>query len=282
MRKVVISALLLAASAPAMAQTAWGIWNNGTAGQTIVNFAVNTPGVFNTVGPTGIAATSFINSLDFGATGSNLYLATNDATNFLYDVSMITGAASNPRGSGLSGTDRMGDLSYDHFNGRMLGVGTPGVAGGGGRLYQIDLATGAATNLGTINGFTEGFTVSLAVRPSDGMIFAHGVETDRWYQIDPNTLNATPLGLLGWNTNFGQGASFDPASGTLYHAMLTIDGGNQNRLATIDTVTGLPTFIGTLGGPSLTQIGDIAFQIPAPGAFALLGGASVLLLRRRR
>lgn len=274
-------ALVLAISVQASAQTAYGIWNNGVGGQqTIVTFSVGTPSVFNVVGPTGILSTgAFVNSLDFNGSG-NLFLATNAATNFLHDVNPVTGIATNARGSGLAAGDALGDLSYDHFTGRMLGIGTPGAAGGGARLYEINTTTGVATNLGAIGNFTEGFTVSLAVRPSDGLIFAHGIETDRWYTINPGTLAATQLNPLGVDTNFGQGASFGP-NGVLYHAMLTTTGGNQNRLASIDQTTGLPTFIGTLGGPALTQVGDIAFIIPEPATMSVLVLAGLALVRRR-
>lgn len=271
--------VILGASAPVLAQTAWGNWSNAPTPNTIIRFNVNTPGTFVPVGPTGIPSTSFINSLDFNGAG-NLFLATNAATGFFFDVNQVTGAATNPRGSGLSGTDTLGDMSWDHFSGRMLGVGTPGAAGGGGRLYQINTTTGVATNLGTIQGFTEGFTVSLAVRPSDGRIFAHGIETDRWYSIDPGTLVATQLGPLGVDTNFGQGASFAD-TGVLYHAMLSVTGGNMNRLASINTTTGAPTFLGTLG-VGLTQVGDIAFVIPEPGMLSAVALAGLALVRRRR
>jgi hypothetical protein len=92
--------------------------------------------------------------------------------------------------------------------------------------------------------------------------------------------------VLGVDTNFGQGGTFDPASGTLYHAMLSTTGGNQSRLATIDTATGLPTFIGGLGTTSpggLNQIGDIAIAvIPEPASLSLLGLSGLALVRRRR
>lgn len=280
--RIATAAALLGAGSCAMAQTAWGIWNNGPNSQTIVTFNVATPNVFNVIGATGVVSNpTFANGLEWNGTGTNLYMSVASATNFLYDINPATGAATNPRGSGLVGTDTIGDLSYDRFSNRMLGIGTPGTAGGGARLYSINTTTGVATNLGSIGGFTEGFTVSLAVRPSDGLIFAHGIETDRWYTINPGTLAATALPPLGVDTNFGQGASFDPVTGNLYHAILTTTGGNQSRLATIDTVTGLPTFIGTMGASGLNQVGDIAF-VPAPGALALLGLGGLLSARRRR
>ena len=234
----------------------YAIWNNATA--SIATFDVTAPGTLNVIGSTGIPSAQFINGLEFEPTSGKLYLTTNSATNYFFDVDIATGLASNGRGSGLSAGDTIGDLSYDHFQSRMLAVGNAGTAGSGARLYEIDLVTGDAALLGPVGNLTEGFAVSLAVRPSDGLIFLHGIETDRWYTVDPDTLQATALDPLGVNTNFGQGASFDPQSLILYHAMLTVDGGNQNRLAVIDQTNGLPAFIGTLGA-GLTQIGDIAF-----------------------
>lgn len=237
----------------------YAIWNNAP-GDTasIATFDVTTPGTLNVIGSTGIPSAQFINGLEFEPTSGKLYLTTDSATNYFFDVDIATGLASNGRGSGLSAGDTIGDLSYDHFQSRMLAVGNAGTAGAGARLYEIDLMTGDAALLGPVGNLTEGFATSLAVRPSDGLIFLHGIETDRWYTVDPDTLQATALGPLGVNTNFGQGASFDPQSLILYHAMLTMDGGNQNRLAVIDQTNGLPAFIGTLGA-GLTQIGDIAF-----------------------
>ncbi len=261
MRIAAIALVVGTACAPVCAQTVWGIQTFGTANgaQNLITFDVTNPAVLNTIGSTGFATTgTFINGVAFGPGGTDLYLATVAPTAYFHDVDQNTGLATNPRGSGLNAGDTIGDLSWDSFNNRMLAISTQGVAGTGARLYTIDLTSGNATLLGAVTNYTEGFTVSLAVRPSDGMIFAHGVETDRYYMIDPNTLAATALTAFGIDTNFGQGSTFDPTSGILYHAMLTTTGGNMNRLATIDTVTGLPTFIGTLG-VGLTQISDIAF-----------------------
>jgi hypothetical protein len=167
-------------------------WSNAPVPNSLITFNVATPGTFVTIGPTGIPSTAFVNGVEFAANGT-LYMTTNAATGFLFTVNTTTGTATLVGGSGLSGTDTVGDLSWDIVGNRMLAVGTPGVAGGGARLYAINLATGAATNLGTITGLTEGFSVSLAVR-ADGVIFLHGIETDAWYTVNRTTLAATQLG----------------------------------------------------------------------------------------
>lgn len=286
--KLSVALVGMAIGSTAFAQpTIWGVHNNGTPTQTIVRFNATNPGTLTTVGPTGIASATFINSLDFNG-ANQLFLATNTVgAGYWFDVNQVTGAATNPRGTGLGG-DQLSDISWDAANNRMLGLGITGVAGSGARIYSINTTTGNATLLGPVTGFAplnDGFGISLAVRP-DGRIFAHALETDRWYDINENTLVATPLGVLPVDTNFGQGATFDQATGILYHAMLSTTGGNQSRLATINTTTGQPTFvvpnIGAVSPGGLNQIGDIAIQIPEPAALSLVGLSGLALIRRRR
>jgi hypothetical protein len=278
-RLLLASAALLATCSGASAQIAWGNWSNAPTANTIITFNVATPGTFTTIGATGIPAAQFVNGLEFNGAG-NLFLSTNAVAGFLHSINTTTGVATPIGGSGLSGTDTIGDLAWDPIGNRMLAIGTPGAAGGGARLYDINLGTGAATNLGTIGNFTEGFTVSLAVR-SDGGIFAHGIETDAWYTIDRTTLAATQLGPIGFATNFGQGADFDN-SDILFQSMLSTDGGNMSRLVTINQTTGQATVIGMLG-TTLSQIGDIAFvPIPEPTSMVLVGLAGSAWLVRRR
>ena len=108
--------------------------------------------------------------------------------------------------------------------------------------------------------------MSLAVRASDGAIFMHGVATDRWYSVNPTTLVATPLAVLPFDTNFGQGGTFDPNNGTLYHAAFNATA-FQGQLYTINPATGAATFVGNMGdltNPQPNQISDIAIKLLGP------------------
>ena len=99
-------------------------------------------------------------------------------------------------------------------------------------------------------------------RDADGAIFVHGVSTDRWYSVNPTTLVATPLAVLPFDTNFGQGGNFDPTTGTLHHAAFNSTA-FQGQLWTIDPATGAAVLVGgmgTLTNPQPNQISDIAIK----------------------
>jgi hypothetical protein len=247
-----------------------------------------TPGTFAFVGETGLPANTgapFPAGLEFDP-GGTLYAATAQATNFLTTVSTVNGAATSPRGSGLLAGQTLTDLSWDPVGNRMLGLGSSGVAGTNPNLYSIALATGVATNLGAITpggAFTmDGLDVSMGVR-ADGQIFIHGVVSDRWYSVNPNTLVATQLGLEGFDSNFGQGGTFDLGTGTLYHAAFN-GTAFLGQLYTVNQITGVGTLVGTLGTNvgNPVQVTDIAIRIPEPASLSLVGLSGLALIRRRR
>lgn len=250
----------------------------------LVSFDSATPGTFTVIGSTGLNGGNsvFVNSLDFDGTG-NLYLMSHQAREFLYSVNVNTGAASVIGGSNLANGYTILDMSWDPARNRMLAIA--GDSGSTSRLYEVDLSSGALTDLGAINNLNDGFGISLGV-DVDGTIYAHGVATDTWYRINPNTLNATALNVLPFGTNFGQGGTIDwSGDGTLYHAAFNSTSFN-GELWTIDKTNGNATFVGTLGTniDSLIQITDIAiFPIPEPTSMALMaiGGIGCLILARR-
>lgn len=244
--------------------TAWGLWTtpaSGAGGARIVTFSLTAPQSFTIVGDTGIStATNFPNGLDFDGAG-DLFVTGGQNTNFLFSVNKTTGAATLIGGSGLAAGTTITDLAYDRFTDRMLGV-TSG--SGAPVIYVINTSTGAATLIGPVTGITETVPVSMAVRASDGMIFLHGVGSDRWHRVDPVTLVATPLNALPFDTNFGQGGTMDPVSGELYHAAFNATA-FQGQLHKIDAATGNATLVGQLGTtshPGTNQVSDIAIELP--------------------
>ena len=246
----------------------WALWTTPASGAgtaRLVTFPAAAPQTFTIIGDTGInTASNFPNGLDFDGAG-NLFATGGTNTNFWFSVNQTTGLATMIGGSGLAASQTIVDLAYDRLNNRMLAIGS----GTNPVLLSINTATGAASlvGAGTITGTTETVAVSLAVRASDGAIFIHGVATDRWYSVNPTTLVATPLAVLPFDTNFGQGGTFDPNNGTLYHAAFNATA-FQGQLYTINTTTGAATFVGNMGdltNPQPNQISDIAIKLAGVG-----------------
>ena len=122
-----------------------------------------------------------------------------------------------------------------------LGVG--GVSG----LYRINLATGAATLVGTIgNGSNvRGIAVAPPAAPADVVVFGVTQAGDlvRFASTAPATLTTigAVTGLQAGETIAG--IDFRPANGKLYAL------GSTGRLYTIDTATGAATLAATLSTP---------------------------------
>lgn len=275
---------VLFASTNASAQVVWGLWGFPTGASNharIVTFPVNAPQSFTVIGETGFDINmDYAGGLDFDGTG-NLYAAGLTNTNFLYSVSKTTGATTLIGGSGLGANRTISDLSYDRFNNRMLAIA---IGLSNPEVYSINTSTGAATSLGAVTGTSESVAVAFAVRPSDGAMFMFGVNTNRWYSINPSTLAATPLNpFLVAADFFGQGGTFDPNTGDLLHS--AVYNGGFGSLYRIDQTTGAATDLGFLGGDPFGgyQVTDIAIQpIPEPASVLLASATGAVWIVRRR
>lgn len=279
-----IAGAIALATQAADAVTIYGLMTTPASGagtSRLVTFDSATPGNFTILG-NSIANDPFPGGLEFDGAG-NLYASNHGSGNFFFSVNPVNGASTLIGGSGLHAGYQITDLSWDADNGRMLALATLGQTNTAPRLYSVNTATGALTNIGDVTGVNDGVDVSLAVR-GDGRIFLHGLVTDRWYSVDQNTLAATPLAPLPFDSNFGQGGTFDLNDGTLYHAAFNATA-FQGQLWTINPATGAAVFVGVLGTnvDPLVQITDIAIRvIPEPGSMALAGLSGLALLRRRR
>ena len=115
-----------------------------------------------------------------------------DFAGVLYDVDPATGAASNPRGTGLLTPM---DLAWSPLDRTLYTARTAGL---GNDLWRIDPVSGAATRVGPIltPDTVEG---ALAAHPVSGLLYlghTFGPQLDQLYTIDPRTLQATFRGVI--------------------------------------------------------------------------------------
>lgn len=201
-----------------------------------------------------------------------------DMDSHLYDVSTVDGSGSDIRPTGV---DLLGGLALSP-GGTLYGLrGSPG-----GELYTLDIATGAATLVGSVGFVTrEG---GLDFDPVSGALYgANGQAAGSLYTIDTGTAVATTVGIVV--DEFSQpinisAVAFD-AAGVLYGLKLTtapeIYQINPTNAVVIDRVPipGFPagSFTGGLEFDDSTGIlyasinGQLATLDPQTGATTILG-----------
>jgi hypothetical protein len=169
--------------------------------------------------------------------------------------------------------------------------------GGGGELYRVDMASGAATLIGALGGF-DGHSLAQgtpSVACPSGMYALDGNSDDpRLACVDLTSGAATVIGNLGVVID-GQPAMDFAADGTLW----VVENLNGSDVYTVDPLTALATDAGFdvapagVGFDGLTVEGGLCggpgvVEVPAlslPGLAALLAALALAgwqLLRRRR
>jgi len=146
------------------------------------------------------------------------------------------------------------------------------VDGASGRLYTINLTTGALTTVAaSMTGST--YPIDIAIN-NTGTMYTCDVNTDALYTVNKTTGAATLVGSLGININFAQGMAFDPDTDSLFLAAYT----DAGRLYRCNTSTGVATLIGSFGSsgnevdafiipPSVNrQLNAFNLQLPIAGA----------------
>lgn len=247
----------------------------------------------------------------FGLTAGSL------STPTLYDVDPATGAATNPRSTGL---DRAVGIAFSG-DGTLYGL-TNAAASNPNALYTIDAVTGAGQFVG-ITGLSNIIEGDLAFDPIGDLLYGL-YELDgasrRLFTLDRGTGTAVPLpgtlpgdpsamafapdgtlyvidttlqtlmtvdkttglstGSVALNVTLGSaaGMTVDPDSGTFYVADGESDG--TDKLYTLDVVTGQLTEIGSTGVSE--GLAGLAY-LPEPSALPVFGvGAVVMLTGGRR
>ncbi|MCP5367403.1 MAG: DUF4394 domain-containing protein [Hyphomicrobiales bacterium] len=271
--------------APAGAVTIWGVGaprnssNEVTGPNQLFTFDSATPGNVTVVGSTGLSTDITLRGLDFDAAG-NLYAYgennTSSTATGLYSLNTSTGVASFIGGGGLDPGDnsRIHDLAFNPATGKMMGVGNTGVAQDTkSHLYDIDLTTGLATEIGDIV-------------PPSGFLLPFGFAADasgRLFVIDtlsgsimelvglnaqalPNDVGYNPFGVIGLTIDWS-------GDGTFYLGGLQNLVPFQSELRTVNGTTGDTTLVGAVGSTGYEFFGpqDIAIRpVPEPETAAMV------------
>ncbi len=140
--------------------------------------------------------------------------------------------------SGLGGGHVVTGMAWDNNSGIMYVVSVDGAVG---RLYTVNLTTGALTTIAaSMAGST--FPIDIAINNSSVM-YSIDVNSDVLNTINKSTGAATLVGSLGININFAQGMAFDPDTDSLFLAAYT----DAGRLYRCNTSNGATTLIGAFG-----------------------------------
>ncbi|QNJ98585.1 T9SS type A sorting domain-containing protein [Constantimarinum furrinae] len=130
-------------------------------------------------------------------------------------------------------------------DGTLYGIATDGM--GSTRLYEIDEATFTAIPVGGDNGLVVGIALG---RDANNELYSYDIDSDMVYRINRLTGLTTLLGSLGFDSNFGQGMSYNEEDGQLYISAFN-NGTFKPELRTVNTTTGLSALVGTIV-PSMT------------------------------
>lgn len=222
-------------------------------------------GALSTVGPAG--ATDVGDLTSDVSTGAVWGVRINDNQLISYDTT--TGA--NTLFRTITGASRITSIAFNPVTRRLYGNTSQSLSNvPGDELYEIDVATGAATLIGEI-GANNFFALAFG---NDGTLYGVSQSRAALFSISTTTGAGTFIGATGRSGIFDIAAR--PEDGVMFAADT---GGGDNSLYTINLSTGATTLVGAYG--SNVNIAGLAF-IPSPGAAGLLAIAGLAGAARRR
>jgi len=208
---------------------------------------VDAPGVWNTVGATGISDPY---AGDYAGNDFSILYVIDDDSKQLYAVDTATGVGAVIGPCAPDPGQTWTGMAWDPTTAVMYASATDGITA---TLFTVDLSTGAPTAIGAITGGQ--FTIDIAV-DLRGQMYGVDIDADSLIAIDKNTGAAAIIGALGFDADYAQGMDFDEDTGILYLAAFnSTTSAGELRIA--DTNTGGATLVGAFPGGA--EIDSFAF-----------------------
>ncbi|GAB5494970.1 MAG: hypothetical protein Phyf2KO_00500 [Phycisphaerales bacterium] len=253
----------------------------------LVVYDASNPSGYTVIGSTGVAGIGF-GGLEFTPNGNmfgyaSLFKATGGAASGLYSIDTNTGAATLIGDSGQT----MQDLAYNPVDSKMYGVNTR--FGEQTTIFEVDLTTGATTDLGLISGLPAEHHIGGLAIDANGEFVVHDILSDAIYKGDGSSFSL--LYSLADDTSFQQGMTIDWSRDNKgYHASVGFGVfpdyfslTNTFELDGSDYTVGLPFGPNDMDGIPPVQPGDIAIRpVPAPASGLVVAALGGFVTRRRR
>src|ERR1022692_411686 len=239
-------------------------------GNQLFTFDSSTPGTISTsVGVSGMQGGDTLVSIDY--LGSTLY-AIGSAGN-LYTVNGTTGAATL--------VNHFGPLNGIYF-------GMDASAAGIRIVSDADINLLLNSSTGAIISSTPTLTPTTlnldAIASSGSTMYAVDSLANTLGILNTAAGTFATIGIMGYDVNGKNGFDISPATGIAYFSSAVSSSGTDPNLYTINLEPGFASLVGQIGQGEGTLIEGLTVTVPEPGttALALIGGAGMIALLRRR
>ena len=199
-----------------------------------------------------------------GAAYTGSFIGTTTTALYDIDTNLNILVTQNPANSGMLqtvgplGFDPPDVLGFDHTAASNVAYAS-WAQGGVTRLYSVNLTTGAATNLGTINAAVTDISVEIgSIQAVRGYGLTNNNQLVNFRTRNPN--GATTLPITGVQAGVTlKGIDFRPATGQLYAYGTDVTGLLSRALYTINPMTGAATFVANVD-QLVTATGGFGFD----------------------
>ena len=210
---------------------------------TVGTFDPANPSVFNPIGSSAPVGNDFEGA---GALDPNnpdtIYVI--DSTGLLYSVSVPSGIYTTLGDLGIS---NINGLEFNPMDGILYAVSDT-------NLYSIDITEVSAAFIGSLG--NTALAIALAI-DGEGNAYTYDVVDDLLYSVDLTTGAATAIGSIGFDSNYGQGMTWDVNTNKIYMTAFNV-GLFDSQLHLVNTTTGGTSLIAQMEPETLSHYSWLA------------------------